>query len=114
MLHSNSFTADINPRNAGTCGLFDIAGQLGQAHRGSAYLARLVAKLIAERGFPVPLPTFRAGQLRETVNINSRWSSPAVDAWFESQIPAALAPAAAAAAQARTAATLANRAKALA
>lgn len=76
-----------NPRNASTCGIFDIAGRLGQANRGFAYICRTLDVLIAQRGFPAPYPLVKAGKLAERVYRDSRWHAAAVEAWFLDQLP---------------------------
>jgi predicted DNA-binding transcriptional regulator AlpA len=76
-----------NPRNSGTCGLYDIAGRLGQAHRSPAYLCRTIDALIAGEAFPSPYPLVSAGRLVKGAHRDSRWPIAAVDAWFEDRLP---------------------------
>ncbi len=79
--------ASINPRNRETCGIHDIAGRLGQAHRRPAYILGTIDALIAERGFPVPYPLMRGGKLSQAAHADSRWPRAAVDAWFDNALP---------------------------
>lgn len=81
--------AGSNPRNAATCGLYDIAGRLGQAHRSAKWLTGYVDQLIAGAGFPKPYPLHHRGKLVTAAHGDSRWCRPAVDLWFDDQIPTA-------------------------
>lgn len=81
--------ARANPRNADTCGLYDVAGRLGQADRGPAYLVRTIDALIAHDDFPSPFPIVRAGGLLRTSHRDSRWPRAAVDLWFDNRLPPA-------------------------
>ena len=85
--HAHAARAAANPRNAGTCGIFDIAGRLGQAHVAQAKICRTIDALIAEREFPRPYPLFRAGRLHDGAHRDSRWPLAAVDHWFEDNLP---------------------------
>lgn len=85
--HAHAARAAINPRNAGTCGTFDIAGRLGQAHFSEAKICKTIDLLIAEREFPQPFPLVRGGKLCNTVHRDSRWPIVAVDHWFEDLLP---------------------------
>lgn len=79
--------ANANPRNVSTCGIFDVAGRLGQAHRRPNFICKTIELLIEERGFPQPFPLLRGAVLQERVFADSRWQRAAVDAWFNSQLP---------------------------
>ena len=79
--------ASINPRNRGTCGIYDVAGRLGQAHRQPKYICASIDALIAGAGFPRPYPLARAGRLIHDCHADSRWPLAAVDDWFDSQLP---------------------------
>ena len=79
--------AGRNPRNNGTCGIFDVAGRLGQAHRRPAFLCTYLDGLIASAGFPAPFPVLRAGVLTDEVHTDSRWPLVAVEAWFDDRLP---------------------------
>lgn len=80
--------AGSNPRNAATCGLYDIAGRLGQAHRSAKWLCAHVDQLIAHAGFPKPFPLTHRGRLVVGAHGDSRWSRISVDLWFDGQLPA--------------------------
>lgn len=79
--------AAVNPRNRSTCGIYDIAGRLGQAHRQPKYVCRYIDALIAGAGFPAPFPLVAAGTLADAVRADSRWPLGAVDAWFDDRLP---------------------------
>ena len=81
--------AGSNPRNAATCGIYDIAGRLGQAHRRPRWLCHYLARLVAEAGFPAAFPLLRGGALAAGIHADSRWSRATVDAWFDGQLPPA-------------------------
>jgi hypothetical protein len=80
--------AGRNPRNAGTCGIYDIAGRLGQAHRREKWLCAYIDQLIETAGFPKAYPLLKAGKLTATAQGHSRWCRVAVDLWFDGQLPA--------------------------
>lgn len=79
--------AGINPRNAATCGIYDIAGRLGQAHRKPKYLCDTLDTLIRDAGFPAPLPLVKAGRLAKSVCGDSRWNRATVEIWFDGHLP---------------------------
>ncbi|WEK43623.1 MAG: hypothetical protein P0Y64_01975 [Candidatus Sphingomonas colombiensis] len=81
--------AATNPRNASTCGIYDVAGRLGNAHRRPHYICKTIDLLIEERGFPPPFPLLRGAALAERVLADSRWARSAVEAWFNDQLPPA-------------------------
>jgi hypothetical protein len=81
--------AATNPRNAGTCGIYDIAGRLGMAHHNPDRICRTLNLYVDKSGFPAPYPTERAGDLITDVRSCSRWATVAVDAWFDDQLPPA-------------------------
>lgn len=76
-----------------TYGLGDIIARLGQQHgrggasRTPAWQTRYLATLIADAGFPAPLPAMRGGRLVRAVMLSSRWPIAAVDAWFAGFMP---------------------------
>jgi hypothetical protein len=86
---ARAVAAGINPRNSSTCGIFDVAGRLGQAHRKPKYICDTIDGLIAEADFPAPFPLVRAGKLQRGTHGDSRWPVAAVDAWFLDQLPPA-------------------------
>lgn len=77
-----------NPRNAGTVDLFHVAGRLGQAHIPLKRLVRLVDAMIEQEAFPRPLPHLAAGRMTRSPSREAVWPQPAVDHWFEQQLPA--------------------------
>lgn len=79
--------AAANPRNRDTCGIYDIAGRLGQASRRPAYLCRTIDALIEAKGFPEPFPLLKGAKLSTAAHADSRWSRAAVDAWFDNALP---------------------------
>lgn len=79
--------ASTNPRNADTCGIYDIAGRLGQAHRRPAYVCSTLNALIQEKGFPRPWPLMKAGRLSSDAHSESRWARGLVEAWFDNALP---------------------------
>ena len=79
--------AAVNPRNASTYGLYDIAGRLGQAHRKPKYLCDTIDALIAGASFPKPFPLRRPNGLSTAAHADSRWPRVAVDLWFDGQLP---------------------------
>ena len=81
--------AATNPRNAGTCGIYDIAGRLGQAHRKPKWLCEYIGQLIASAGFPGAYPLLKGGSLTPGVHSDSRWCRVSVDLWFDGQLPPA-------------------------
>ncbi|WP_294277622.1 hypothetical protein [uncultured Sphingomonas sp.] len=76
-----------NPRNAHTCGIFDIAGRMGYADRSIPWICRQIDGLIAQANFPKPFPLVKGGRLTAKVGRRSKWAIPAVDAWFDEQLP---------------------------
>lgn len=85
--HAHAARAALNPRNAGTCGVFDIAGRLGRADDKPAKIIKTIDLLIADREFPRPFPLVRGGKLCDGAHCDSRWSQIAVDHWFEDLLP---------------------------
>ncbi|MBN8848175.1 MULTISPECIES: hypothetical protein [unclassified Sphingomonas] len=81
--------ASANPRNISTCGIYDVAGRLGQAHRQPHYICKTIDRLIEQRGFPHPFPLLRGEAMLERVLADSRWPRAAVEAWFNDQLPPA-------------------------
>lgn len=73
--------------------IFAVAGLFGVRHRTPAWLCRYFDKLIAEQGFPAPLPQLVKGRLYAGAHKNSQWMGDAVDAWLGTQAPPPLAPA---------------------
>lgn len=79
--------ASTNPRNGDTCGIYDIAGRLGQAHRRPAYVTGTINALIQEKGFPRPWPLMKSGRLSDDAHADSRWARGLVEAWFDNAVP---------------------------
>lgn len=66
-----------------------IARLLGVHMRSARWQARYVEQLIANAGFPRPLPAMRGEQLVQDILPRwSRWMPAAVTAWLGDQIPA--------------------------
>lgn len=82
-------SADHHPRNAGTTGIFSIAGRLGIADRSIGHVCRTVTALIDAKGFPAPFPHLVDGALASTAHPHARWPRVAVDCWFTDQLPPA-------------------------
>lgn len=81
-------------QGAPTCSLMWVRRVLGHRRAGDASLIRFVQLLIAEQGFPRPLPHYKQGGGLETgVTHKSEWLRAAVEAWLEDNF---LPPAAAA------------------
>jgi hypothetical protein len=78
-----------NPRNAGTCGIFEIAGRLGIADRSVGHIVRTIDAYIAHEAFPVPFPVVRAATLVKTAHKDSSWPRVAVELWFDNRLPPA-------------------------
>lgn len=81
--------------NIFTYGVRDIIRRLGQEHRPGGGLTsdnwriRYVEDLIADSGFPQPVPfRDRAAKLTREVQPRSRWLVEAVDSWFDGLMPA--------------------------
>jgi hypothetical protein len=84
---TRSAAAGRNPRNADTCGIFDIAGRIGQAHRTPRYICATLDAMILGAGFPAPFPLARGGVLVDGAHRDSRWPLAAVDRWFDDRDP---------------------------
>ena len=85
--------ADPSQRARPLYNIFSIAGLLGQRHRSLPYIRRYFDRLIADRGFPAPLPLLvNGGELASGAHKHSQWLGDAVDAWLAGQAPPPLAP----------------------
>lgn len=70
-------------QGAPTCSIFWIRKVLGH-RRSDAALVRFLDLLIAEQGFPRPLPHYKHGGGLETgVALKSEWLRAAVESWLE-------------------------------
>lgn len=76
------------PADEPTVTLWHVGKRLGLADWGAERLARHVAQLIRDHGFPRPLPAPCKGKVVGGVHRNSQWVRVAVDHWFDSFIPA--------------------------
>lgn len=73
--------------SAPTVGLGYIMHHSGQEGHGLRWQLAYVEALIANDGFPVPLPLYRQGRPVAGVKLASRWQRIAVDKWFEDRLP---------------------------
>lgn len=73
--------------NEGTVGIWYIRRRLGRTDYKDRRIVRLVSLLIAEKGFPPPLPCLKGKRLMEEVTTHSEWLRPAVDAWLVDFLP---------------------------
>lgn len=72
-----------------TLRLHAVARMLGVEARSERFKAAYVARLIAEEGFPAPLPMLVRGTLSRDIHPRkSCWPALAVRAWFLAQSPA--------------------------
>lgn len=80
-------SAADDPANR-TCTIYYVQRELGEQHLSEKRLCAYLRKLIAEYGFPKPLPTvMRGGSLTNDVHQRSKWIRAAVDAWIDGYIP---------------------------
>lgn len=70
-----------------TCTIWYVQRRLGRQDYQRARLLKLLDQLIAQMGFPPPLPQLRGGRLTTAVSLSSSWNRPAVDAWLDGQLP---------------------------
>lgn len=91
-----------------TCSIFYIRRELGRGDYSDRRLISYLDKLIADHGFPQPLPVERRGKLVTSATLQSRWLRAAVDDWVNHWMPATAA-ARADAAQRRAAAESMDR-----
>lgn len=82
---SASFLHDAD--EAPTCTLSFIRRRLGRAGYSDRRMVTYVTLLIAERGFPQPLPSMRKGALTSAVTQHSSWLRPAVETWLDNFLP---------------------------
>ncbi|WP_068090936.1 hypothetical protein [Novosphingobium rosa] len=88
--HQQAFRRDPAP----SCDLAYITRALGLPLMGSRALIARIDALIAQRGFPKPLPSMRrrrpgeaTGQLTDEVTTRSTWLVAAVTAWLDNYMP---------------------------
>lgn len=74
-----------------TCTIWWIRARLGRRAYGDRRLVRFVALLIADEGFPPPLPALRGQRLDKSVTTASVWIRSAVEAWLADWLPPASA-----------------------
>lgn len=87
---------DLRAEQQGGISLWYIATRAGVSDRSANWILNYVRQLIAEEGFPKPLPYFGLnGKRRTGINLHSRWTRDAVDAWFGNFLPPGLAASAA-------------------
>ncbi len=79
--------AHTSQANELTCTIWYVRRRLGRQDYQRIRLIRLIEQLIAQMGFPPPLPQLSAGELVADVTLNSAWNRPAVDAWLDDRLP---------------------------
>lgn len=73
---------------ARTCSFGYVQHQLGCDHLSQRRMAAYLTSLIADHGFPRPLPApVKGGKLTTAVHFSSKWHRAAVDAWIDGFIP---------------------------
>ena len=72
---------------APTRNIWQVARRLGVPGFGEDRLARYLAQLIADHGFPRPLPAPCKRRVVAAVHANSQWVALAVDHWFDGFLP---------------------------
>lgn len=86
-LHSIVVPPDENVADEPTCTLYYIRQRLGRRDFKEGRFIKYLGLLIAERGFPPPLPDMIGPRLVDKVTHRSRWLRDAVDAWLEDFLP---------------------------
>jgi hypothetical protein len=81
--HSILYRADTLP----TCDIGYVRRALGRTNGSERAFLALVQALVDERGFPKPLPDYRAGALIERVTRRSSFIRHAVDTWLDNFLP---------------------------
>lgn len=84
---ASAFSLPGAPRAGFTYGLADNMRRLGQEHRSLRWQMAYATLLIAEQGFPAPLPLASGGNLTSDVKPRSRWPQDSVDRWFDDRTP---------------------------
>lgn len=77
--------AEVDPPR--TCSILYIRRETGQTHYKERRLVTYVTLLIAEHGFPAPLPALVGGKLTTRVTTGSEWLRDAVDQWLDDYLP---------------------------
>lgn len=91
-----------------------ITRRMGVDRRSRPWQVRYLTRLIAERGFPKPLPTMYGAAVTDEIKPTwSRWVREAVDAWFDGQLPPSALAAISAAERAEVDAKIAGRLEAM-
>ena len=70
-----------------TVGIWYIRRRLGRKDYKDRRIVRYVSLLVAEKGFPPPLPCLKGNTLVDEVTTSSEWLRPAVDAWLDDFLP---------------------------
>jgi hypothetical protein len=86
-LHSPVGLSSAEDADEPTCTLYYIRRRLGRPDFKEGRMVKYVGLLIAEKGFPPPLPDMVGKRLVEHVTVRSRWLRHAVDAWLEDTLP---------------------------
>jgi hypothetical protein len=86
---------DLRAEQQGGVSAWYIATRAGVSDRSASWVLNYIRRLIAGDDFPAPFPYYDLqGRKRPEVNLHSRWSRTAVDAWFFGLVPPHLAAAA--------------------
>lgn len=80
---------DLRPEASGGVSLWYIATRAGVSGRSDNWILNYVRMLVANDGFPSPLPNYSLSRRRKLTGIlySSRWLRTAVDAWFDGFLP---------------------------
>lgn len=70
-----------------TCTLWYIQRRFGQTGYSPRRACAFLEGLIADHGFPRPLPRMKSGRVVTGVAAGSRWQRAAVDAWLDDWLP---------------------------
>lgn len=84
---ASAFSITGAARPGFTYGLGDNMRRLGQEHRSTRWQIAYLTLLIADEGFPAPLPLAIGTGLTSEVKPRSRWAQDSVDRWFDDRTP---------------------------
>lgn len=88
---ASRFLAADEPAHT-TCNIGYVQGLLGQNELPPRRLAQYLTALIAQHGFPAPLPALvKGGTLTTGVHPRSTWVRAAVHAWLDGTLPPPIA-----------------------
>lgn len=77
----------LEARSTMTCTIWQIRLMLGRGDYGDRRIVAYLTGLVADFGFPPPLPHEKRGRVISGVTISSRWLRNAVDAWIDDFLP---------------------------